>query len=261
MNKSTSKVFIFGLTACALLPFASSANPAPPQVTSTSGEPISVRLNPGHEARCFKESKTRERGNWAVPKTTLSNYTTAVEVRNGVEFIAMTLPAQQYQIKVLMELSPNGTPRKVPPLLETSMPGFEKEYGAALAQMTRRLIASSNAGEGFLGRSFEIGRTYGPTIDLCLALASQPSGATKGSTTVDGTLTYSGRPAYLVSQTYEQACTENDVRFSVEGASWAVYDIASGLTLSSFGQFNVFAQGNRITQIDETVECGIAPMK
>ncbi len=258
MSKSTARACAGALILCALFPVSSSANSAPPRVTSTSGEPILIRLNPGYEARCFKETKTRERGSWSAPKTTSGSYKTGLEVRNGVEFIALATQFQQYETKVLMELSANGQVRRVPPLLETNIQGFEKEYGPVLTQMFGRIMAGTNGGEGFLGRTLEIGKIYGPTADLCIALGSQPAGAAKGTTTVEGTLTYSGRSSYLVSQSYEQACTENDVRFSVEGGAWAVYDRASGLTLNSAGQFNLFAQGTRITQIDETLECGIS---
>lgn len=257
MYKSTAKTCLRGLLLCALLPTALFANSTPPKVTSTSGEPIHMRLMPGYEARCFKETKTRERGNWAAPKTTFADYKTSLEVRNGVEFLTLTTQFQRYETKVLMELNPNGGVRRVPPLIETNIPEFEKEHGSAVTQMVGRMIASTSGGEGFLGRTFEIGKTYGPSFDLCTALGAQIASSPKGSTTLEGTLNYSGRPAFLVTQIQEQTCMDNDVRFSVEASAWALYDRGSGLTMSNVGQINVFSQGSRITQIDERTECGV----
>lgn len=235
------------------------ANLNPPKVSATSGEPVSLRQKPGFEARCFKESTIRERGAWTNPTRTSSDYRTGIEVRDGAEYLGMSFRVEKHELKLLMELTAEGQPRRVPPLIETNIPGFEKEYGAALTQMVTRTMSSSTG--GYLGRTLELGRDYGPTLDVCMALGVSSSGTAKGKSVADGTLTYSGRPAFLVSQTFEQACVQNGVRFEVNGTGWAVHDNASGLVLSSAVQFNLFSQGTRFSQVEEFVECGVAEKK
>lgn len=246
--------------AIAVLPgvgFAANLNP--PKVSATTGEPVSLRQKPGYEARCFKESTTRERGNWLNGTKSSSDYRTGVEVRNGVEYVGMSFRIEKDELKVLLELASDGQPRRVPPLIETNIPGFEKQYGAALTQMVTRMTSGSQG--KYLGRTLELGVDYGPTMDVCTALGVQSGGAAKGKTVADGTLTYSGRPAFLISQTFDQACVENGVRFEVEGSGWAVYDTASGLAMSSAAQFNLSSRGTRFSQVEEFVECGVTEKK
>lgn len=97
-----------------------------------------------------------------------------------------------------MELNADGSVRKVPAMLETNIPGFEKEYGPTLTQLMTRIM--SGLGDNFVGRTLEVGKDYGPTMNLCTMLGAKSASSPKGATIVDGTLTYAGRSAFLVSQ-------------------------------------------------------------
>lgn len=231
----------------------------PPKVTDPSARSISLRQQPGFEARCFKESTLRERGEWTNPTKSSSNYMTSVEVRNGVSFITLSLQLEAGALKVLMEMNADGSVRKVPAIIETDIPGFEKEYGPTLTHLITRMM--SGLGDNIVGRTLEVGKDYGPTMNLCIMLGAKSASSPKGATVLDGTLTYAGRSAFLVSQTYEQVCTDNNVRFSVEGSAWSVYDLVSGLVMSNAGSFELFAQGSRFRRAEEFVECGVTEKK
>lgn len=259
MNRliAMSGMAVLALGTLPVVGFAS--NVSPPQVSATTGEPVSLRPKSGYEARCFRETTTRERGNWSKPTKTRSEHRARLEVRNGVEYLSVATNVDRDELKILLEMTPEGQPRKVPPLIETTIPGFEKEYGPALSQVVNQMMAGLTGKP--MGQPLEIGKDYGPTMDVCAMLGTQSSGASKGTTVVEGTLTYSGRAAFLLTQTYEQTCAGEGVRFSVEGSAWAVHDRASGLAMSNAGQFSLFSQGTRFSQVDESMECGVAERK
>lgn len=259
MSKLKSAMYAAAVAGLAFQGAGLAAGLNPPKVTDTTARNITMRQVPGFEARCFKESTLRERGDWTNPTKSSSDYVTSVEVRNGVEFVTLTTQAGTDALKFLMELNADGSMRKVPALIETSIPGFEKEYGPALRQVVTRTMAGM--GEGFLGRTLEVAKDYGPTMNICTVMGAQSAASPKGKTVLEGTLTYAGRSAYLVSQTYEQACTENGVRFTTEGSAWSVYDLASHLVMSNAGSFEVFAQGSRFRRAEEFLECGVTEKK
>lgn len=259
MSKLKSAMCAAALAGVALPGIGFAANLNPPKVTDTTSRSITMRQMPGFEARCFKESTLRERGDWTTPTKSSSDYRTRVELRNGVEYVTLTTQAGTDALKFLMELNADGSMRKVPALIETSIPGFEKEYGPALRQVVTRTMAGM--GEGFLGRTLEVGKDYGATMNICTVLGAQSASSPKGKTVLEGTLTYAGRPGFLVSQTYEQACTDNGVRFTVEGSAWSVHDLVSSLVMSNAGSFELFAQGTRFRRAEEFVECGVTEKK
>lgn len=227
----------------------------PPKVLATTGESVTVRQVPGYEARCFKETTARERGDWTNPKKSISAYLTKVEVRNGVEYLTMLFQVGTDSLKLLLEMNDKGGIRNVPPLIETTIPDFEKEHGDTLTKLVTNM--SSFSGD-FLGRTFEVGKDYGPIMNLCNIVGAQSSEAPEGTTVVEGTLTHSGRSAFLITQTFEQVCLENGVRFSVKGSAWSVYDFLSGLAMSNFGRFELFSRGTRFNQSEESVECVVS---
>lgn len=243
----------------ALPTVATASGLTPPKVTDTTSRSIKMRQIPGFEARCFKESVLRERGDWTNPTKSSSDYVTRVELLNGVEYVTLTTHAGTDALKFLMELNADGSMRKVPALIETSIPGFEKEYGPALRQVVTRTMAGM--GEGLLGRSLEVGKDHGTTMNICTVLGAQSASSPKGKTVLEGTLTYAGRPGFLVSQTYEQACTDNGVRFTVEGSAWSVHDLVSSLVMGNAGSFELFAQGTRFRRAEEFLECGVTEKK
>lgn len=255
MSKLKSAMCAAAVAGVALPGVGFAADLNPPKVTDTTSRSITMRHLPGFEARCFRESTLRERGDWTNPKKTSSDYVTRVETRNGVEFITLTTQAGTDALKILMELNADGSMRKVPALIETSIPGFEKEYGAAVAQMVTRAMAGM--GDSFLGRNFEVGKDYGASVNMCTVLGAQSASSPKGTTVLEGTLNYAGRPAYLMSQTYDQACTDNGVRFTVEGSAWSVYDLVSSLVMSNAASVELFAQGTRFRRSEEFLECGV----
>ncbi len=231
----------------------------PPKVTDSTARSITLRQMPGFEARCFKNSTLRLDSDWANPTKASSDHVTKVEVRNGVEYLTVSAKVGTNALKFLMELNADGSIRRVPALVETSIPGFEKEYGPAVSQMMTRLMAGM--GDGFLGQTLEVGKDYGATMNICTVMGAQSSSSPKGKTLLEGTLTYAGRPGFLVSQTYEQECTTNGVRLSVEGSAWSVYDLASNLVMSNAGSFELYAQGTRFRRTEEFLECGVTEKK
>jgi len=237
---------------------ATAADLNPPKVSAAAGESVTVRQVLGYEARCFKETTVRERGDWTNPTKSISAFLTKVEVRNGVEYLTMLLQVGTDSLKFLLERNDKGGIRNVPPLIETTIPDFEKEYGPA---MTKLVTSMSSMSDELLGRTFEVGKNYGPLMNFCSVMGAQSNGAPEGTTVVEGTLTHSGRSAFLMSQTIEQVCLENGVRFSVKGSAWTVYDFLSGLAMSSSGKFELFSQGTRFRQSEESVECVVTEKK
>lgn len=87
--------------AIVLVPMAFAAQGLnPPKVADSSARNISLRQQPGFEARCFKESTLRERGEWTNPTKSSSDYVTSVELRNGVEFLTLSLQLETGALKV-----------------------------------------------------------------------------------------------------------------------------------------------------------------
>lgn len=255
MSNLRAGIFAAAFSWGALAAGAVTADLNPPKVSATKGDSVTLRQVLGYEARCFKESTIRTYGEWTNPKKSISAYLIKVELRNGVEYLTIMFQLGTHSVKLLMEMDDKGSIRNAPPLVETTLPDFEKEYGP----MLNKLVAGMS-GE-FLGRTFEVGKDYGPYMNFCNVTGAQSNGAPEGAMVVDGTLTHSGRSAFLISQTYEQVCSENGVRFSVKGSAWTVYDLMSGLAMSSSGRFELFSQGTRFRQSDESVECVITEKK
>jgi len=259
MRRLKAGAFVAMWSVMSLPTLLAAAGLNPPKVTDSTQQSILWRMTPGYEARCFKESSVRVRGEWTSPKKSSSDYFAKVEVRNGVDYLSMSFQEGANSMSFAMELDSVGAIRKVPPILETNIPGFEKEYGPQVTKLLSQVMTGT--GEGFLGRTLEVGKDYGAPGNLCAALGVQNSGSPKGTTVVDGTLDYAGRPAFLFSWAHEQTCVENGVSFNVEASGWTVHDRASGLPVSSASQFELFSRGTRFQQSEEFVECGVTEKK
>ncbi len=238
-----------------VLPLSGHAgNLNPPEVTSTTGEPIYVRRAPGFQAQCNRTTVTHQRFN-PNPTTQTTSFGSWVEARNGREFLGAVFDFEGDPVNLVFELTTKGEIKGSPPTIETRIPGFERRYGAELRQLGTNMI-SGMAGN-FLGRQFEVGRDYGPTMDVCVMTGHRATGWPEGTTVARGTLTFEGRPAYLITQTFRQSCTTPDATVSFEGSAWGVYEKTSGQPIRSASEFSAFTQNGRIMRAEEFTNCTI----
>lgn len=256
MKQRTTTMCAAMLCLAAVSAAAQTNSLTPPAVTSTTGDPVSVRVKPGYQAQCLKSTATRQ-GPAKAPTTQSASYLLWAEERRGQEFLGTSFLFQNEPVNLLYELNSRGEPKDIPPLIETKIPGFERQYGAEIKQLTSGLIASLTGRYG--GKPLEIGKDYGPTFDFCLASGNHAASWPEGSTIVRGTLEFEGRPAFLLTQTFKQVCGQGIGRFTVEGTSWGLVDQGSGLTVKSASRYGMNAYSTEIASAEEFMNCQLTP--
>lgn len=212
----------------------------------------SLRYTVGYQNQCTHTTSTNNAENSKAQRGT-TRTSTRTWSKGGKDSLSYEVRMDGNYLTISFELTEQGSVAQQKPTVETDLKVMPESI-EMMASMFGNVVQ-----DGLGGRTYSSNQKNPFKANICTFLGGTHTGAHTGFVQAAGFINIQGYRALLMKSTIDYSCTIQRSQIQLQGNGWDAYDTISGLPIQTYFKANVFKDGNRVGEYEQTSQCTILP--